>query len=241
MKKAFLNWSSGKDAAFALFLLQKEKEFRVKKLVTTVNSENDRISMHGIRKELLERQSHSLEIPLQIISLHGNVSMEVYNNTMETAVLKLKEEGFTHSVFGDIFLEDLKEYRENELKKVGIEAVFPLWKRDTDELIRNFISAGFKAICVCINSKLLDVSFCGRIIDEKFIADLPEGVDPCGENGEFHTFVFDGPIFSKPVDFAVGEKVQKFYTSNQNDENDCFTEKKRTWDTSFWYCDLIPK
>lgn len=239
--KAYLNWSSGKDAAFALFLLQQENKIQVKKLVTTVNSESNRISMHGVRKELLERQAQSLQIPLQVINLHGNVSMEVYNTTMEAAVLKLKDEGFTHSVFGDIFLEDLKEYRENELKKVGIEAIFPLWKKDTGELISDFISAGFKAVCVCVNSKQLDASFCGRIIDEEFLSDLPEGVDPCGENGEFHTFVFDGPVFSKPIDFVIGEKVQKTYITNGDDEDNCFTDKKRSWDTGFWYCDLIPK
>lgn len=241
MKKAFLNWSSGKDAVFALYILQGFGDIKIEKLVTTVNSETNRISMHGVRNQLLERQAQSLEIPLQIISLHGNVSMQAYNATMEAAVSQLKDEGFTHSVFGDIFLEDLKQYRERELKKVGIEAVFPLWKKNTDQLMRDFISAGFKAVCVCVNSKQLDRSFCGRSIDEEFISDLPEGVDPCGENGEFHTFVFDGPIFSKPVDFVIGEKVQRNYVSNEDDEDNCFTDKKRSWDTSFWYCDLIAK
>jgi uncharacterized protein (TIGR00290 family) len=240
MGKAYLNWSSGKDAAFALYILRQKGDLKISKLVTTLNTEVDRISMHGVRRELLEEQARSLGIPVHQIPLGGNVSMATYNRIMQEQVELLKNEGYTQSIFGDIFLEDLKVYREEQLKKVGITAVFPLWKRDTCQLIEEFLKAGFKAITVCVNAKVLDESFCGRIIDRDFIDALPDGVDPCGENGEFHTFVFDGPIFKDPVKFEIGEKVQRTYQASEKKEDNCFSDKEKTWDTSFWYCDLIP-
>lgn len=236
--KAYLNWSSGKDAAFALFEEQRSGTYNIKKLLTTVNSESERISMHGVRKELLQLQAKSIGLPLEIVELDGNVSLETYNSVMKTTVEKLKNNGFTHSIFGDIFLEDLRTYREEQLLKVGITPIFPLWKKNTSKLINDFIQSGFKAITVCVNSKVLDKSFCGRILDEKFISELPTNVDPCGENGEFHTFVFDGPVFKNAIKFKTGEVVEKFYTS-VNKEKDCFT-KEKPWDTGFWYCDLLP-
>ena len=238
MKKAFLNWSSGKDAAFALYLLQQQKEFSVEKLVTSINSKNNRVSMHGLRKELLINQAERLGIPLHLISFSGNVALSRYNTIMEQEILKLKQSGFAHSIFGDIFLEDLKSYREQQLQKVEIEAVFPLWKKDTPQLMQDFLSAGFKAITVSVNAKLLDKSFCGRIVDEDFVADLPENVDPAGENGEFHTFVFDGPIFSKPVTFQKGEIVERFFEPVKEENKNCFKEELKVWDTRFYYCDL---
>ena len=240
MFKTYLNWSSGKDAALALYRLQNSKEYTIEKLVTTLNSEVDRVSMHGLRKELLIQQAQSLGIPLQLIELDGTVSMEEYNAVMKKSVSQLVTEGFTHSVFGDIFLEDLKKYREEQLKTVGITAVFPLWKNDTKELILEFIKLGFKAITVCVNAKVLDKSFCGREIDLEFIKSLPLGVDPCGENGEFHTFVYDGPNFKAPVKFEVGEIIERKYSPSKSDK-DCFKDKPQSWDTAFWYCDLIPK
>ena len=240
MKKAYLNWSSGKDAAFALYTLQDAGDIKIEKLVTTINSAVDRVSMHGVRKELLLLQAKSIGIPIYIIALEGNVSMETYNSTMRIAVSKLLKEGFTHSVFGDIFLEDLKENREKQLEEVGLKAVFPLWKKDTHQLINDFLASGFKAITVCVNSKVLDRSFCGRILDQNFLADLPQGVDPCGDNGEFHTFVFDGPIFKNPIKFEIGEIVQKSYKAHEDEEDNCFSSDEKSWDTSFWYCDLIP-
>ena len=162
MYKTYLNWSSGKDAALALYKLQKSKKYQVEKLVTTVNSEVDRVSMHGLRTELLVKQAESIGVPLKLIELKGTVSMEMYNAAMNEAVMQLKSEDYSHCVFGDIFLEDLKKYREEQLDKIGIEAVFPLWKNDTKELITEFIDLGFKAITVCVNAKVLDKSFCGR-------------------------------------------------------------------------------
>lgn len=241
MKKAYLNWSSGKDAAMSLYKLQQEGGLEISKLVTTINSEVNRISMHGVRRDLLERQAQSLGLPLHIIELAGNVSMATYSQTMLEHVETLKKKSYTHSIFGDIFLEDLRDYREEQLENSGMKAVFPLWKKDTFSLINEFIDAGFKAVTVCVNAKLLDASFCGRFIDKEFIRSLPEGVDPCGENGEFHTFVYDGPIFKEPVKFEIGEKVQRSYQPSEKKDDNCFADKEKSWDTSFWYCDLTPQ
>lgn len=241
MRKAFINWSSGKDAALALYALQQQKELRVERLVTTVNTKFDRISMHGLRKELLVQQAERLQIPLHVIPLSGNLSMGTYNDRMKKETSVLVSEGFTHSVYGDIFLEDLREYREKQLDEVGLKAVFPLWQRDTAALMREFLSYGFKAVIVCVNAKVLDESFCGRIISEQLLLDLPEGVDPCGENGEFHTFVFDGPNFSTPVNYKIGEKVFRRYEPTEKKKENCYRDKQESWDTGFWYSDLLPE
>lgn len=239
MKKTYINWSSGKDAAYALYLVQQGEEFAVEKLVTTVNTEIDRVSMHGLRKELLHLQAKHIGIPLHIIPLEGNVSMSAYNEIMETETRNLRSEGFTHCVFGDIFLEDLKQYREEQLQKVGIQSVFPLWKKNTAAIMQEFLASGFKAITVSVNARILDSSFCGRVIDSKFLADLPDGVDPCGENGEFHTFVFDGPIFKVPVTFQKGEIVERSFAPALEKKDDCFKVEPEAWDTRFYYCDLL--
>lgn len=240
MKKAYLNWSSGKDAALALFKIQQSKVYNIDKLVTTVNQSFDRVSMHGLRTELLEEQAKALGLPLQTILLSKDVSMEIYSSKMKIAMEDLINKGYAYGVFGDVFLKDLRAYREDKLKEVGIKGVFPLWGKNTRILLEEFLAHGFKAITVCVNAKLLDSSFCGRIIDKEFIADLPDGVDPCGENGEFHTFVYDGPNFKKPVDFTIGEKVLRNYKSSKNDD-DCYKKNEVSWDTSFWYCDLLLK
>lgn len=239
MKKAYLNWSSGKDAAYALYRLQQERLVEVEKLVTTINSEVDRVSMHGLRRDLLIQQANKLNLPLHLISLPGELSMADYNKIMERETLFLRSEGFTHSVFGDILLDDLKEYREQQLQKVDLHGLFPLWKKDTAQLMNDFLSAGFKAITVSVNAKMLNKSFCGRIIDHKFLEDLPSEVDPAGENGEFHTFVFDGPNFSAPVNFQKGEIVEKFFTPAPQNKDNCFQQKEQNWDTHFYYCDLF--
>lgn len=240
MKKAYLNWSSGKDAAYALYLLQQQRQFEITKLVTTINSEVDRVSMHGLQKELLQQQAKQIGIPLHLISLPGNVSLSTYNSIMEEETLKLRAEGFTHSIFGDIFLEDLKEYRVQQLQKVELQPVFPLWQLDTKELMKSFLAAGFQAITVSVNAKVLDKSFCGRIIDEQFLADLPFGADPAGENGEFHSFVFNGPIFKDAVNFQKGEIVQRLFEPVEKKDENCFKAEPENWDTVFYYCDLLP-
>ena len=240
MRKTYINCSSGKDAALSLYLLQNVKDYKIEKLVTTINSEVDRVSMHGLRKELLLQQVESIGIPLKLIELSGTVSMEEYNSVMTAAVTQLKSEGYTHSIFGDIFLEDLRKYRKDQLNEIRIESVFPLWKKNTKELILEFIDLGFKAITVCVNAKVLDKSFCGREVDLEFIKSLPTNVDPCGEQGEFHTFVYDGPNFKDPVKFDIGEIIERKYTASRKDK-DCFKDKPQSWDTAFWYCVLIPK
>lgn len=242
MHKTYFNWSSGKDSALALYKMQQSNAYKVDRLVTSVNSTFNRVSMHGLRLPLLEAQAKAIGLPLQTIMLNADVSMSSYNEVMKTTMQGLILKGYTHAVFGDIFLEDLKKYREDKLKEVGVKGVFPLWKQDTKVLLKELVQLGFKAITVCVNAKLLDESFVGREVDESFFNDLPENVDPCGENGEFHTFVYDGPIFKKPVPFTVGEKVQKGYAPTTNKDDNCFKkDEDTTWDTSFWYCDLLPK
>lgn len=195
--------------------------------------------MHGVREELLDTQAEAIGIPLQKLILSEQPSMQEYETYMMKTMHKLHDESFTHSVFGDIFLEDLKVYRETQLAKAGMTAVFPLWKRDTSELIHEFIDLGFKTIIVCVNEKYLDKSFCGRLIDKEFIKDLPANVDVCGENGEFHTFVYEGPIFKNPVAFTKGEVVYKKYEPPKNASDTCFTKEDPT-QYGFYFCDLLP-
>jgi uncharacterized protein (TIGR00290 family) len=233
--KSFLNWSGGKDAAFCLYK-SAGKAMNIEALVTTISDEQQRISMHGVRRELLERQAASLQLPLHIISLPASPGMQAYEAAISQTNLALKEEGFTHAVSGDLFLEDLKAYREGLYAKDGIQCVFPLWKMDTKELMFEFIGAGFKAIVVCVNSQSLDASFCGRLIDHEFITDLPPGVDICGENGEYHSFVFDGPVFKEPLHFTKGNIVFREYPSPSTD--DCFTAPRPA--TGFYFADLLP-
>ncbi len=243
-KKALFNWSSGKDSALALYKTLQNNEYEISCLLTSVNQQFKRISMHGVRVELLEHQAQSIGLPLEIMQIPEMPTMEVYEDAVRKTLLKLKEKGVTHSIFGDIFLEDLRKYREDKLTEMDFEGVFPLWKIPTPDLIREFIALGFKTIVVCVNEQFLDKSFVGRIIDEKFIKDLPENVDVCGENGEFHTFCFDGPIFSKPISFEVGEVVYRKYEKpkEQNSTNTaCNTSSSDAFDYGFWYCDLIPK
>lgn len=227
-KKAFFNWSGGKDSALALFYMLQEGEYDIVALLTSVNAEHNRVSMHGVRKELLKEQVKSIRIPLETLELPGEVSMQQYDLLVKEKVTNFKNRGIATAVFGDIFLEDLRAYREQKLAEVGITAIFPLWKKDTTATINELIEHGFKAIVVCVDAKLLDKSFAGRLIDKHFLADLPPNVDPCGENGEFHTFVFDGPIFKNPVVFRKGEIVFREYNSNKNAD----------WNSAFWFCDL---
>lgn len=241
MNKALFNWSSGKDSALALYKIQQNPEFKIDCLLTSVNQQFQRISMHGVRVELLEQQAESIGIPLEIMQIPEMPTMEVYENVMQKTLEKLKNKRITHSVFGDIFLEDLRQYREEKLAIMGFEGAFPIWKIPTHDLIQEFITLGFKTIVVCVNEKYLDKSFVGRIIDQQFIDDLPENVDVCSENGEFHTFSFDGPIFSKPIDFEIGEIVYRKYEKPKQDASNTACDTDDTTDYGFWYCDLLPK
>lgn len=240
--KSFFNWSGGKDSSLALYHTLTDKNYSVEKLLTNVNKQYGRISMHGVREELLEQQATAIGIPLQKMILPDQPSMPEYEEQMMQTMRQLREEQFTHSFFGDLFLEDLRTYREIQLAKVQMTAVFPLWKIDTAKLIHEFIDLGFKTIVVCVKAELLDQSFAGRIIDKDFLKDLPPNVDPCGENGEFHTFVFDGPVFQKPVSYKPGEKVFREYKAPANDKDKCFTSQPHTPSSmGFWFCDLLPK
>jgi uncharacterized protein (TIGR00290 family) len=233
--KAFLNWSGGKDSAFCLNIARKQG-LQVDVLVTAVNQKHNRVSMHGVRKELLELQAASIQLPLHIISLPEKANMAVYEERVHHSNMQLKKQGFDEAVFGDIFLEDLRKYREALYQKDNINCSFPLWKMDSKELVKEFLSAGFKAIIVCVNGSMLDQSFCGRLLDESFLSDLPSTVDPCGENGEYHSFVFDGPIFQHPIPFKKGDIIRQEYETPK--AGDCFTTALAP--TPFYFWELIP-
>lgn len=236
--KTYFNWSSGKDSALALYHLLQDEQYAVDELITTINSHYNRVSMHGLRKELLITQTNALNIPASLIELPEMPSMAVYEQKVLETVSRLKNKGFTHTAFGDIFLEDLRAYREEQLSKQNIKSVFPIWKRNTKELLSEFLDLGFKTIVVCANSKYFGEDFVGTIIDKNFIDNLPQSVDPCGENGEFHTFCFDGPIFKTPIPFTIGEKVYREYDNpNSDDDSICKSESEKY---GVWYCDLIP-
>jgi uncharacterized protein (TIGR00290 family) len=237
IKKTYFNWSTGKDAALALHYLLQDKSFSIEHLLTSVNSHHNRVSMHGLRRELMQKQVETIGLPYSTIELPEQPGMSEYESIMHATVAKLKTEGFTDTAFGDIFLEDLRTYREQQLQPYGITAHFPLWKRNTKELVHEFIDLGFKAITVCIKADLLDVSFVGRIIDHNFIKDLPPDVDPCGENGEFHTFCFDGPVFKQPIPFTIGETIFRKYKAPKEEKDNCFS-KDQDRSMGFWFCDL---
>ncbi|ENA1793789.1 diphthine--ammonia ligase [Flavobacterium psychrophilum] len=242
-KKAIFNWSSGKDSALALYKTLQDTEIEIVSLLTSVNKKHNRISMHGVRTQLLVQQAKSIGLPLHIMEIPEMPSMNDYEEVMQKTLKNFKEKGISHSIFGDIFLEDLRKYRENKLAEMQLEAIFPLWKIPTKALILEFLALGFKTIVVCVNERNLDKSFVGRVIDAQFIADLPDDVDLCGENGEFHTFTFDGPIFEKPIEFEIGEIVYRKYEKPKQESSNtaCDTSSSDAFDFGFWYCDLIPK
>ena len=202
-------WSGGKDSAMALHALLQQDQFRVVALLTTVTETYDRISMHGVRRELLHRQEESLRLPLHEVFIPPECVNTIYEARMEEALQIHYAQGVRKVAFGDIFLEDLRAYREKNLARIGITALFPLWKRDTRELIRFFHQQRFRAFAACIDSKILNPSFAGRELDDSFFRDLPAHADHCGENGEFHTFVFDGPIFQSPIPVRTGDLVNR--------------------------------
>ncbi len=213
-------WSGGKDSAMALHALRAAGDCRIAALLTTITEEYDRISMHGVRRALLERQAESLGLPLHPVLIPPQCINAIYEERMKEALAMHFARGVRRVAFGDIFLEDLRVYREKNLAQIGMQALFPIWKRDTRELAREFVRLGFRAITVCVDPRVLDASFAGRELEASFFADLPPGVDPCGENGEFHTFVFDGPVFKTPIAIRVGEKVLR---------------------DGFCFCDLMPE
>ena len=219
MEKVLLSWSGGKDSALALYEIQRSRQFEISSLLTTVTEDYDRVSMHGVRSTLLQQQSQSLGLPLEKILIPKNASNEEYQSKMEITLTKFRQDGVSFVVFGDIFLEDIRKYREENLSRIAMTGLFPLWKRKSADLAQAFIDLGFKAIVTCVDSKFLDRAFIGRLIDERFLAELPTNVDPNGENGEFHSFVFEGPIFKERIPYTIGEVVLR---------------------DSFYFCDLLP-
>ncbi len=224
--KIYFNWSSGKDSALALHYLLQDKSVSVSHLLTTINEVQQRVSMHGVRRSLLEAQLQAIGLPYTIVSIPEQCINTTYESIMQEAVAPLVRDGFQYAAFGDIFLEDLKHYREQQLAQAGLKGLFPLWQRDSRSIVEEFIDLGFKAIAVSVNARHLDASFVGRVLDHDFIKDLPAGVDPAGENGEFHTFCFEAPYFKTPIDFAVGEKVYRTYQHG-------------TEVFGYWFCDLL--
>lgn len=233
---ALFAWSGGKDSSLALHRILNEGNYDVKYLLTTINAEHKRISMHGVREELLEAQSKAIGIPLLKVWIH-EASYEEYERQMEEVLLKAKAEGIETVIFGDIFLEDLRKYREDNMAKIGMKAAFPLWQENTATLMNEFLDQGFKTITCCTNDAYLGEEWVGKTINQEFISELPTNVDPCGENGEFHTFCYEGPIFKQPIKIEIGEKVFKPLQFEPEDD-DCQTTNI-TPTKGFWFCELL--
>jgi len=204
-----LSWSGGKDSALALWRLREGDGLEPAALLTTVTETFDRVSMHGVRRSLLRRQADAVGLPLVEVAIPSPCGNDVYESRMAAALASEALAGVDELAFGDLFLEDVRAYRESRLAAAGRRARFPLWGSETAELARRFVGAGFGAVLVCVDPDALDGSFAGREYDERLLADLPPGVDPCGENGEFHTFVYDGPVFDEPVACERGEVVER--------------------------------
>ncbi len=237
MPTCIFNWSGGKDSSLALYHCLQNPELDIRYLVTTINDAADRISMHGVRVELLRIQAERIGIPLFEIRLPEMPGMTEYDAIMKTSLQRFRQEGITHAIYGDIFLEDLKLYREERLAEVGMTGIYPLWKRDTRELINEFFELGFGTVIACTQERL--EPFVGKEISPELIAALPADVDVCGENGEFHTFTFKGPIFKKPIGYKTGEKVYREYATPKDTTDSCFSDTPQKA-AGFWYCDLLP-
>ncbi|MGI4875810.1 MAG: ATP-binding protein [Janthinobacterium lividum] len=230
---ALMSWSGGKDSALALHYAQHDPRYCVAHLLTSVNAHYERVSMHGVRVELLEAQAQRLGLPLTQLRLPEMPSMADYDQALLATLTGLQQQGVSQVIYGDIFLEDLRAYREQQLAQVPLQGVFPLWQRPSVDVLEEFWAAGFQAIVVCVNDRWLDKSFCGRLLDRDFVRDLPPGVDPCGENGEYHSFVFDAPYFSTPIAFERGELVRRVYQSPGGD-----AAADSPFAAGFWYADL---
>lgn len=232
-KKALMNWSGGKDSALSLYHVLNNKDYEVKHLLTTVNDAFKRVSMHGVREELLDKQAENIGLEFVKVRLSETVSMEEYHTQMESMLRPIVQKGIEYSIFGDIFLEDLRQHREERLTMLGMKGVFPIWKRPSLELLAEFWDLGFKTIVVSVNGNVLDKSFCGKILDRDFIKELPANIDPCGENGEFHTFVYEAPYFKHAINFAIGETVDKTYNFKDAEGKEHIS--------TYYFTDLLPK
>jgi uncharacterized protein (TIGR00290 family) len=208
-KKLLVSWSSGKDSAWTLHVLRQAGEYEIVGLLTTINSEFDRVAMHGVRRELLEAQASAAGLPLWVVPLPWPCSNAEYENAMSAACAKAIDAGVEVVAFGDLFLEDVRRYREERMTETGLAPIFPLWKLDTRRLVEEMWAGGLRSRIVCLDPKKLSASFAGRDLDVKFMRELPDNIDPCGENGEFHTFVYDGPMFMRPISIETGETVTR--------------------------------
>lgn len=229
MKRAFVGWSGGKDCALALHKVVQEGIYHPEYLMTNVSSETQRVSMHGVRKELITRQEFSLGIKGRKVYLSAGHTFETYNQYMRHECELMKQRGVEYAVYGDIFLEDLKRYREEKLAEVGLQGVFPLWKIPSKKVYEEFVGLGYKSMIICVDETKLGKEFLGRTLEEELLQQFPEGVDCCGENGEFHTFTYAGPLFKTPVAFATGETVYRTYKSPQGEGG-----------SGFYFLDLVP-
>jgi uncharacterized protein (TIGR00290 family) len=219
-ESVILSWSGGKDSCMAAYQLLASQKYQIASLLTTVTEEYDRISMHGVRRSLLEQQADSLGVPLHPIAIPKDCPNEIYEARMREAVEHFKARGITKVAFGDLFLQEVKQYRDERLAQAGMTGLYPIWMRDTAELVRTFIGLGFRAILCCVDTQAIDASFAGREIDQALLEDLPDSADPCGENGEYHSFVYAGPIFKRPIPCRAGERVLH--------------------SARFNYCDIVP-
>lgn len=223
IKKEFvvLSWSGGKDSAMAAYHLMASQKYEIAALLTTVTEDFDRISMHGVRRELLEMQASALGIPLHVVLIPKDCSNDIYEARMSEAFNHFKNRDITKIAFGDLFLVDIKQYRDESLARHGMTGLYPIWMRDTDELVRTFIGLGFKAMLSCVDTQAIDASFAGREIDEQLLRDLPRSADPCGERGEYHSFVYAGPIFKNTIACQADETSMRL--------------------SRFNYCDILPR
>ena len=207
--KILVSWSSGKDSAWMLHVLKQDEAVEIGGLLTTMNEEFDRVAMHTVRRRLVEAQAEAAGVPLRTVPLPWPCTNDEYESRMRAAVSQAVSEGFTHVAFGDLFLEDVRKYREERLAGTGLTPLFPIWGIPTDQLATQMVESGLRSVLTCINPKHLDRSFAGRQFDHSLLADLPAGVDRCGERGEFHSFAWDGPMFNHPVTVSVGEVVDR--------------------------------
>jgi len=208
--KALLSWSSGKDSAWALQVLRAQPDVELAGLLTTFNREADRVAMHAVRRELVEMQAAAVSLPLYPVELPWPCPNEEYENILTGALTELKDRlSITHVAFGDLYLEDVRAYREKQMDRLGLTPLFPIWGQPTNELAHQMVAAGVKAWLTCVDPKQLPREFAGRAYDDRLLGEFPDGVDPCGENGEFHTFAWDGPMFASPVHVSVGERVER--------------------------------
>jgi uncharacterized protein (TIGR00290 family) len=207
--RTLLSWSSGKDSAFALAMLRQQDDVEVVGLLTTVNATAGRVAMHAVREELLEMQADAVGLPLWTVEIPWPCPNDVYETALAGAVDRALGEGITHMAFGDLFLADIRAYREAQLLGTGITPLFPLWDRDTRLLARDMIASGTRAVLTCVDPQQIDAAYAGRNFDAELLEELPSSCDPCGERGEFHTFAWDGPAFHHPLPVRVGETVER--------------------------------